>query len=262
MLKFPEVQFRQAMRDRTIIKSVGAEFLGVFFFQLLGALVAGQAFETAALFAALVFAFKFQSGGHLNPAVSMAAAASGHIDWTRGILYVIAQVLGALLGAFTEPAFIKSARLGHISPGCVDLPVEVSRADLFLWESIMTFFFLTVLYAAQFTTPGHGDAAPVATGLALFGALATGGRFTGYSPLNPARSLASTLTFECGWSTVWVYLLAQLTGLLLASLWAIGVYGRGPHYTGTATTEQRRLRQGLLDEEPASVAGVTPTTLA
>lgn len=40
-----------------------------------------------------VFATKHISGGHLNPAVSLAGAASGHIDWTRGVTYAIAQVV-------------------------------------------------------------------------------------------------------------------------------------------------------------------------
>jgi aquaporin Z len=39
-----------------------------------------------------VYAIKHVSGGHLNPAVSLAAAITGHIDWTRGLLYLLAQV--------------------------------------------------------------------------------------------------------------------------------------------------------------------------
>lgn len=39
-----------------------------------------------------VYAIKHVSGGHVNPVVSLATAASGHIDWTRGVLYIAMQV--------------------------------------------------------------------------------------------------------------------------------------------------------------------------
>ena len=35
---------------------------------------------------------KYVSGGHLNPLVSLSGALSGHISWTAGITYIIAQV--------------------------------------------------------------------------------------------------------------------------------------------------------------------------
>lgn len=60
----------------------------------------------------------------------------------------------------------------------------------------------------------------------------TGGQYTGYSSLNPARTLATSLIFGCYWRYAGVYLLAQLLGLTAASLLALAVYGRGPHYTG------------------------------
>lgn len=48
------------------------------------------------------------------------------------------------------------------------------RRTLFLWEALLTFFFLTIVYAALFVRPGHGDLSPLAIGLALFAALSTG----------------------------------------------------------------------------------------
>lgn len=49
-----------------------------------------------------VYAVKPLSGGHLNPAVSLASAVSGHIDWARGLMYTAAQVLGAIMGALLQ----------------------------------------------------------------------------------------------------------------------------------------------------------------
>lgn len=48
-----------------------------------------------------------------------------------------------------------------------------------MWETVLTFLFIAVAYASVFVRPGHGDASPLAAGLTLFAALATGGCRTG-----------------------------------------------------------------------------------
>jgi glycerol uptake facilitator-like aquaporin len=42
--------------------------------------------------ASLIYVTKYVSGGHLNPAVSLAATLSGHIDVVRGFSYIAVQV--------------------------------------------------------------------------------------------------------------------------------------------------------------------------
>ncbi len=56
---------------------------------------------------------------------------------------------------------------------CVCVCVCVYRG-LLSWETLLTFLFIQVMYASIFIRPGHGDAAPLAAGLALFAALSTG----------------------------------------------------------------------------------------
>ena len=41
-----------------------------------------------------VYATQHLSGGHLNPAISIAMAVSGHMHWLKSLLYVGAQVSG------------------------------------------------------------------------------------------------------------------------------------------------------------------------
>jgi glycerol uptake facilitator protein len=52
-----------------------------------------------AVFVAVVVAAPY-SGAHLNPAVTIALAISGKFDWAQVPIYMIAQMLGAMLGAF------------------------------------------------------------------------------------------------------------------------------------------------------------------
>lgn len=64
---------------------------GVALFQLLGG-SGTDPLQTAFTFSAIMYATKYLSGGHLNPAVSLAALLSGHIDYIRGFMYIGAQV--------------------------------------------------------------------------------------------------------------------------------------------------------------------------
>jgi hypothetical protein len=45
--------------------------------------------------------------------------------------------------------------------------------------------------------------APLTAGVALFACLATGGTYTGLSPLNPSITFASSLVFNCYWRDSW-----------------------------------------------------------
>jgi hypothetical protein len=226
--------------------------------------------------------------------VSLAAAGAGHIDWTRGLLYVLAQVrglagaaltaaafwlagmqarqqlahscltaasrcahderscsgraaagatqmLGGFAGAAMQVVLQPGVHFGEAAPGC-HLPVEhLGKGRLFGWEVgcghaacshdcraarasdeagapaicavdahtatgrdptapcakvatttavgaadapaagrpapaqvILTTFFIMVMLASDFVRPGHGDAGPLAAGLALYAILSTG----------------------------------------------------------------------------------------
>ncbi len=82
------------------------------------------------------------SGGHLNPAVSLAGAGTGHIDLVRGLLYAIVQILGAIAGALVQVGLVYDNSIGHPSESCFSPPGHVTGPELWGWEFIGTFFFL------------------------------------------------------------------------------------------------------------------------
>ena len=73
-----------------------------------------------------------------------------------------------------------------------------------------------------------------------------GGAFTGHSPVNPARLIASTLIFNCAWRWSYVYLLAQLLGTGLAILAVHAVYGRGEYFSSNRERRSDQLRESLM----------------
>src|SRR3954447_19598745 len=114
---------------RSAWNGVLAELVGtfLFFFVGIGAIGAlafangGNAVDPAAslvvvalahglALAVLVSALGSVSGAHFNPAVTFAIWVSGHIGWRRGLAYVLAQLIGAILAAWLVWAVIPNAQ--------------------------------------------------------------------------------------------------------------------------------------------------------
>jgi glycerol uptake facilitator-like aquaporin len=144
------------------------------------ALLANTA-ATGAMLVTLIFTFGPISGAHFNPAVTLAIASQRGIGWGDVPVYVLAQVLGALLGVgaahlmFGEAVFQVSE---HARDG---------GAQLFS-EFVATFGLLCVIWGC---TRLRSEAVPVAVGLYITGAY----WFTASTSFaNPAVTLARAFT--------------------------------------------------------------------
>jgi hypothetical protein len=70
---------------------------------------------------------------------------------------------------------LPDVHFGVAGPGCHFPSSDLARDRLYGWEVLLATFFIMVMFAADFVRPGHGDAGPLAAGLALYAILATGG---------------------------------------------------------------------------------------
>jgi len=171
------------------------------------------------------------SGAHLNPAVTLALAMQEKLAWNMVPLYVAAQLLGAMLGAFLVWLMYRE-HLDETSDAATCLavfstsPAIRSPLQNFLSEAIATFVF--VLGVLFITSPEHSlgalNALPVAL-LVLAIGLCLGGP-TGYA-INPARDLGPRVVHallpirgkgDSDWSYAWVPVAGPLAGAALASL--------------------------------------------
>lgn len=86
-----------------------AEFVGTFL--LAGAFIAGQGQPIIILFAfvGIVLAVGALSGAHVNPAITIAAWITRKITGLRALIYIVAQVLGAVLALVVLNAFVSAA---------------------------------------------------------------------------------------------------------------------------------------------------------
>jgi aquaporin Z len=165
----------------------------------------------------MAFAIGHVSGCHLNPAVTVGLAAGGRFPGGQVIPYIIAQVIGAILGAALLYV-IASGKAGFdlaggfASNGYADhSPGKYSLLACFVSEVAMTAMFLFVIMGAT-----HGKApagfAPLAIGLALVMIHLVSIPVTNTS-VNPARSTGPAL-FVGGWAIqqLWLFWVAPLIG--------------------------------------------------
>jgi glycerol uptake facilitator protein len=170
------------------------------------------------------------SGAHLNPAVTLAMAIANKVEWSKVPLYLCAQLLGAMFGAFLVWLAYKK-HFDATEDADSKLSVFVTGPNIrsyfynVLTEAIGTYVLaLAVLYMAQ-PEVGLGalNALPVAIVVLGLG-LSIGGP-TGYA-INPARDLGPRIVHfflpipgkrDSDWKYAWVPILGPFIGASLAA---------------------------------------------
>ena len=163
----------------------------------------------------LIIAFGQVSGGHFNPVVTMAAAVMRRIDPVDAVVYVLAQLSGAVLGALLVKGLLldegRAANYGavHISP----LLGNASQGAIV--EALGTFLLVLAIVAIAFNPRARQEWAPFAIGTTLAFAVMVTGPLTGGS-LNPARWFGPALVGN-EFSDAWAYLIGPIIGAVLAA---------------------------------------------
>lgn len=211
-----------------------AEFIGTFTLVLFGcgaAVLAGSdigltgiSFAFGLALIGMAYGIGPVSGCHINPAVSLGAVAAGRMSITEAIPYMIAQVAGAIAGAFVL-MLIASGKadysvaengLGQNGWGAGYLG-EYTMIAAFTFEVVATFLFMVVILGAT-GVGAPAQFAGLAIGLALVVIHLVGINVTGVS-VNPARSIGPAL-FAGGaaMSQLWLFIVAPVIGAVAAGI--------------------------------------------
>jgi MIP family channel proteins len=163
----------------------------------------------------LIVMFGAVSGGHFNPAVTLAAAAIRRISPVDALIYMLAQLSGGVLGALlVKGLLLDEGRATHYAAPQVSGLLGGNFQGAII-EAIGTFCLVLVILAAVYSRKSVKDWAPLAIGTTLAFIVMVGGPLTGGS-FNPARWFGPALVGN-EWGGVWPYLVGPIVGSLLAA---------------------------------------------
>jgi MIP family channel proteins len=167
------------------------------------------------------------SGGHFNPAVTLAAATIRRISPLDAVIYVLAQLCGAVAGAFlTKQLLEDEGRAVNYGAGSVSGLLSGNFAGSIV-EGIGVFALVLVILAVVFSEKSLKDWGPLAIGLTFVFMVMVGGPLTG-ACFNPARWFGAALVSD-EWGGVWPYLAGPVVGALLAVVvWRFVIETPGP----------------------------------
>jgi len=212
---------------KVLVRGGCAEAIGVFLFVFTGcgaAISAGGglypiAFAFGLAIMVLVFATADISGGHLNPAVSIAflvTQVDPKFTVVKCIVWILCQCAGAIFGALFLKALTPDAfHATHL--GCNDIG-GISAAQAIFIEVITTFTLVITVFSNAVTaaSPANGNIAPIPIGFAVvLGILATGNLSGG--SMNPARSIGPAVASGY-WHVHYVYWIGPIIGAICAGL--------------------------------------------
>ena len=178
------------------------------------------------------------SGAHLNPAVSIGLAASGDFAWSMVPQYVLAQLIGAMIGAFFVWLLYRDHfnatedEASKLAVFCTSPAIRKTSSNL-ISEMIGTF---VLVFGVLYITKGSIQDSDQIIGLGSVGALPVAflvwvigfslGGTTGYA-INPARDLGprimhAILPFkspkrDSDWSYAWIPVVGPILGAILAA---------------------------------------------
>ncbi|WP_455671373.1 MIP/aquaporin family protein [Phocaeicola faecalis] len=158
------------------------------------------------------------SGCHINPAITLGCMLSGRMKAKEGIMYMVFQVIGALIGSTIIWILTSNIDMNYATTtGANACAPGVSLAGGLIAEVIFSFVFVLVVLGTTDAKKGAGNFAGLAIGLSLILVHIVCIPITGTS-VNPARSIAPAL-FQGGEALfqLWIFIVAPFVGAALAA---------------------------------------------
>lgn len=203
-------------------KALVAEFLGtfVFVFVACGSVltrnifddfgVIGVALATSVILTSLIFATVALSGGHLNPAVTLAAWLTQKVNTTTAVLYILVQVIAGFVAAFLLLFIFGDHGMAFYLGGPV-LSADTSVQSGLILEAILTSVLVFVFFATMVDKRGPLSFGPIAVGLVFLAAGIFAGPIEG-AALNPVK--VAPLIVSGHTESILVWVVGPLTGSL------------------------------------------------
>ncbi len=210
------------------MKKYLTEFIGTFFLVLTVVLatnnpnIASMApLAIGGMYLAMIYAGGHISGGHYNPAVTLAVLIRGKIDRTDGLYYIMVQLIAGVLAASIGVFLHDCGNGGEIVARLNEQAMCAVLAE-FLGTFALAYVVLNVATTRSNASNSHYGIAIGFTMLASSYALGglSGGAF------NPAIALGATVAGMFAWDDIGIYLIGTLLGGAAAATVFHVTYGR------------------------------------
>ncbi|XP_052773593.1 aquaporin-5-like [Mya arenaria] len=218
----------QELKTWPLWRAVLAEFLATLLFVFIGTMSAvdivpitdpaGKFVRIGLTFGLMIAVciqmFGHVSGGHMNPAVSLAMAVAMEISPTRAVLYTVAQCSGGMLGSLLLKGLTPAELNDNL--GLTTVNPDLNGGQAFACELVFTFILVMSIFGC--TDPNRALFGSPALGIGLtvsvlhFASIP----FTGAS-MNPARSFASSVVSN-NFDLHWVYWVGPVAGGVTAAV--------------------------------------------
>lgn len=195
------------------MKKESIEFIGTLFLVLVITL-SGNPLAIGAVLAAMVYMGGYISGGHYNPAVTLAVYLRGKMQKREAIRYMAAQVLGALSAAFISYVITGSSIVPRPS-------AEITFVSIILVEALFTFALASVvLHVATSSGTARNQYFGLAIGMVLAAGIYAAGPLSG-GVLNPAVAVGTILidlkSIQVNFANMIFYIVGPALGGALAA---------------------------------------------
>lgn len=193
------------------------EFIGTFFLVLtVGCTVLGKVpvapLAIGAVLMVMIYAGGHVSGGHYNPAVTLAVLVRGRIAGLDAVGYWVAQIAAGVLAALIAKYLVNPGDVTALSPTGRGIGTALTAEVLFAFALAYV-----VLNVATSRDHPNNHFYGLAIGFTVAaGAFAVGGISGG--AFNPAVALGAATMGLFAWSKIWIWLLADLAGGALAAV--------------------------------------------
>ena len=166
----------------------------------------------------MVYAFGHVSGAHINPAVTIPMMITKKISVADGIGYIIFQLIGAVVAAFSLKAILPEIG-AKVNFGTQGGPSELLNSSItagIAVEIILTFFLVTVIFLTAVHKKAPAGIHGISIGGMVFLLHLVGVPLTGAS-MNPARTFGPAVVSGF-WELHWLYWVAPIIGGIIAGV--------------------------------------------
>jgi aquaporin TIP len=217
--------------EHDILRRSLAEFVGTFalVFVAAGAIASAGltgdvspsllaiAFAYGLVVACMVSAVGHISGGHFNPAITLAFFVTRRLATSLTIAYLVVQLAAAVAAALMIKWIFPGETAESVRYGAPAIDPGLGTAEALVVEAILTFFLVWVVFATAADIRGTFKViAGLGIGLVVTFDTLIGGPLTG-AMLNPARAFGPQL-IDTSWDDFWIWYAGPILGGAIAAL--------------------------------------------